>query len=287
MFPKALVIAEVGCNHRGDLEVAKEMIRSAKFFCDADVIKFQKRHNKELLSEEEYNTPHPNPRNSYGDTYGAHREFLEFDQDQHVELQKFCEEVGIEYSTSVWDLTSAKEIAEIKPRLIKIPSACNLRFDILEHLATNYDGEIHISLGMTSKEEERKIIDLLAKHDRAKDTVLYACTSGYPVDAEDVCLLEIVRLKKEYGDVVKGVGFSGHHLGVSLDVAAYTLGAEYVERHFTLNRAWKGTDHAASLEPETLRQLTRDLGSVRKALTYKETDILPVEEVQRDKLKRF
>lgn len=287
MFSKARVIAEIGCNHRGDLEVAKEMIRSAKLFCDVDVVKFQKRHNKELLSEEEYNTPHPNPRNSYGDTYGAHREFLEFDQAEHAELQKFCEEVGIEYSTSVWDVTSAKEIAELKPNLIKIPSACNLRFDILEHLAKHYDGEIHISLGMTSKEEEKKIVGFLIEHDRAKDAVLYACTSGYPVDAEDVCLLEIVRLKKEYGDVVKHVGFSGHHLGISLDIAAYTLGAEYIERHFTLNRAWKGTDHSASLEPETLRRLTRDLESVRKALTYKETDILPVEEVQRKKLKRI
>lgn len=286
MYPKALVIAEVGCNHRGDLEVAKEMIRSAKLFCDADVVKFQKRSNKELLSEEEYNAPHPNPRNSYGDTYGEHREFLEFNQEQHAELQKFCEEVGIEYSTSVWDVTSAKEIAELKPRLIKIPSACNLQFDILEHLTDHYNGEIHISLGMTTKDEEKKIIDFLKSKDRAKDTILYACTSGYPVDAEDVCLMEVVRLKKEYGDAIKKVGFSGHHLGISLDIAAYTLGAEYIERHFTLNRAWKGTDHAASLEPETLRRLTRDLDSVRKALTYKGSDILPVEEVQRGKLKR-
>lgn len=286
MFPKPIVIAEVGCNHRGDIEVAKEMIRSAKLFCNVDVVKFQKRNNKELLSETEYSTPHPNPRNSYGDTYGAHREFLEFSQSQHAELYKFCDEVGIEYSTSVWDLTSAKEIAELKPKLIKIPSACNLNFDILEHLATNYDGEIHISLGMTTKEEEKRIVDFLMKYDRAKDTILYACTSGYPVDAEDVCLLEIVRLKNEYDNEVKAIGFSGHHLGVSLDIAAYTLGALYIERHFTLNRAWKGTDHAASLEPETLRKLTHDLDATRKALTYKKTNILPVEEVQRKKLKR-
>jgi len=183
--------------------------------------------------------------------------------------------------------TEGQREIELKPHLIKIPSACNLRFDILEHLVKHYDGEIHISLGMTSKEEEKKIVDFLIEHDRAKDTVLYACTSGYPVDAEDVCLLEIVRLKKEYGDTVKHIGFSGHHLGISLDIAAYTLGAEYIERHFTLNRAWKGTDHSASLEPETLRRLTHDLESVRKALTYKETDILPVEEVQRKKLKRI
>jgi len=283
---KPIVIAEIGCNHRGDITTAKEMMSMAKNFCDADVVKFQKRHNKELLTPEEYDTPHPNKHNSYGNTYGEHREFLEFSADEHRELKKHAENIGIEYSTSVWDLTSAQEIAALNPRMIKIPSACNLKFDILEYLAKNYKGEIHISFGMTTKEEEKKIVDLFVKNKRAKDVVIYSCTSGYPVDFEDVCLLEIARLKETFGDVVKEIGFSGHHNGISADIAAYVLGANYIERHFTLNRTWKGTDHAASLEPDGLRRLIRDLGAAHKSLTHKKKDILDVEAVQRKKLKR-
>ena len=107
---QAKVIAEIGCNHKGDMDTAKELIKVAKIFCNADVVKFQKRNNKELLTEEQYNAPHPNPINSYGDTYGAHREFLEFDLEQNRELKEFCEELGITFSTSTWDLTSAKEV---------------------------------------------------------------------------------------------------------------------------------------------------------------------------------
>ena len=284
---KAIVIAEIGGNHRGEFETAKQMIFMAKSFCNVDVVKFQKRHNRELLTPEEYGAPHPNPVNSYGDTYGAHREFLEFSAEQHAELRNYCDELGIVYSTSIWDMTSAKEMVALKPSMLKIPSACNLRFDMLEYLAENFDGEIHISLGMTTREEEKQIVDLMITHGRAKDTVLYACTSGYPVEFEDVSLLEIERLRQTYGDVVKGVAFSGHHNGIAIDVAAYALGAGYIERHFTLNRTWKGTDHAASLEPDGMRRLVRDLAATQKSLTYKREEILPVEAVQRKKLKRF
>jgi sialic acid synthase len=249
------------------------------------VVKFQKRTNRELLTEEEYNAPHPNPSNSYGDTYGAHREFLEFSKEQHAELKKYCESIGIEYSTSVWDVTSAKEMTELNPRMLKVPSATNLNFEVLGYLADNFSGEIHLSLGMTTQAEEKKIVEFLVGKGRAKDTVLYACTSGYPVDFEDVCLLEIVRLKEAYDGVVKSIGFSGHHNGIAADMAAYTLGATHVERHFTLNRAWKGTDHAASLEHDGMRRLVRDLSAVQKSLTFKREEILPVEAVTRKKLK--
>lgn len=286
-YKKPIVIAEIGGNHKGDFEIAKQMIFMAKTFCGVDVVKFQKRTNKELLTPEEYNAPHPNPANSYGETYGEHREFLEFTAAQHAELKKYCDELGIEYSTSVWDMTSAKEMAELKPRMLKIPSACNLRFDILEYLCKNFDGEIHISLGMTTREEEKKIVEFMVAQGRAKDTVLYACTSGYPVEFEDVSLLEIERLHATWGATVKAIAFSGHHNGIAIDVAAYVLGAEYIERHFTLNRTWKGTDHAASLEPDGMRRLMRDLLATQKSLSYKREEILPVEVVQRKKLKRF
>lgn len=279
------VIAEIGCNHKGSMEIAREMIVTAAIFAKVDVVKFQKRNNRELLSEEEYNTPHPNPINSYGKTYGEHREYLEFDLDQHKQLKQWCEEFGLIYSTSVWDLTSAKEIASLNPLLIKIPSACNLNKEMLKYLCENYNGEIHISFGMTTKEEEEMIVSLFESYNRAKDLVVYSCTSGYPVPFEDICLLEINRLKERFGNRVKSIGFSGHHLGIAVDVAAITLGAEWIERHYTLDRTWKGTDHAASLEPDGLRRLVRDCKAVEKALTYKKEDILSIEDVQRKKLK--
>ena len=281
----AKIIAVLGCNHKGDMEIAKEMIKMQKIYCNADVVKFQKRNNKELLTEEQYNAPHPNPVNSYGETYGEHREYLEFDVNQHKELKQYCDEMGIVYSTSVWDLTSAKEIASLNPELIKIPSACNTNLEMLGWLADNYKGKIHISTGMTTKDEVEQAISLFEKKNRNKDVILYACTSGYPVPFEDVALMEIKTLIKKYESRVDSIGFSGHHLGIAVDVAAFTLGAKWIERHFTLDRTWKGTDHAASLEPEGVRKLVRDVKAVAKALEYKKEDILDIEKVQRKKLK--
>jgi N-acetylneuraminate synthase len=285
MYKEPKVIAEIGCNHKGEMEIARELIKIAKIFCNAHIVKFQKRNNRELLTEEQYNAPHPNPANSYGDTYGAHREYLEFSVEQHAELKTYCDEIGIVYSSSVWDLTSAKEIASLKPELIKIPSACNNHYEMLEWLSKNYEGEIHVSTGMTTKDEIEDLILFFEKHNRAKDVVLYNCTSGYPVPFKDVCLLDITLLKEKYGNRVKEIGFSGHHLGIAIDIAAYTLGATYIERHYTLDRTWKGTDHAASLEPDGIRRIVRDLNAAHLSLTYKDKDILDIEMVQREKLK--
>lgn len=281
------VIAEIGCNHKGEMEIAKELIHTAKIFAKVDVVKFQKRDidTWTKLKPEQYNSPHPNPVNSYGETYRKHRQFLEFDFEQHKELMDYCEEIDIEYSTSVWDLPSAKGIAELNPKMIKIPSACNTNFKMLDWLCENYEGEIHVSTGMTTKDEIDEIVNLFIDKSRNKDLVLYNCVSGYPVPFEDVSLLEIKELKEKYEDEVKEIGFSGHHRGIAIDVAAYTLGASTVERHYTLDRTWKGTDHAASLEPNGLRKLKRDLEAAYKSLTYKNEDILEIEKVQRKKLK--
>lgn len=278
------IIAEVGCNHKGSFNLAKEHIRIAKEICNADVVKFQKRTNKELLSDEEYNGPHPVPYNSYGKTYGEHREFLELKIEEHSELMKYANSIGIEYSSSVWDMTSTKQLVDLNPNLIKIPSPRNTQYDILKYLSENYSGEIHISLGMTSLEEEENIMETVKNvHNRI---VLYSCTSGYPVDFKDVCLMEIKRIKDKWGKYVLGVGFSGHHLGIAIDMGAITLGASYIERHFTLDRTWKGTDHAASLEPDGLRKLVRDAKVLKEALQYKGTEILPIEMTQRRKFKK-
>ena len=285
IYKEPKVIAEIGCNHKGEMEIAKELIQLAKF-CNADVAKFQKRNNKELLTEEQYNAPHPNQRNAYGETYGEHREKLEFSKEQHLELKKYCEVNGIEYSTSVWDVTSAKEIIELNPNLIKVPSACNNNYEMMKILRDDYSGEVHVSTGMTTKDEIKEIVEFFEETGVAKDRlVVYNCTSGYPVPFEDVCLLDINLLRDKYSDRVKDIGFSGHHLGIAIDVAAYTLGATWVERHFTQDRTWKGTDHAASLEPTGLRKLCRNLKATHQSLRYKESDILEIEQVQRDKLK--
>lgn len=281
------LIAEIGCNHKGDIKIAKEMIMVASQFCKAYAVKFQKRTPRELLTPDEYNSPHPNPLHSYGKTYGEHREFLEFNIKQHYELKKECARWNIVYGCSVWDFTSAKQIVSLKPGFIKIPSASNLCWDMIKFICKNYKGDIHVSLGMTKRDEERQIVQFFKEQKRLKDLILYHCTSGYPIAFEDICLLEINRLIKTYGKQVKSIGFSGHHLGIAADIAAITLGAEYIERHFTLDRTWKGTDHAASLEPDGLRRLARDINNVHKALTLKPKEILDIEVEQRKKLKRI
>jgi sialic acid synthase len=280
------IIAEVGCNHLGKMDIAQKCIISAAMYCEVDAIKFQKRTISELLTPEEYNQPHPNPENSYGDTYGAHREYLELDINKHRLLKEWCEDFNVEYSSSVWDLISTKEIASLNPKSIKIPSACNMKWKMLTWLTENFPGEIHVSLGMTKPDEIKDIVEFFCDMKRNKDVILYSCTSGYPVPFKDVCLLEIKKLKEKYEKQVKGIGFSGHHLGIAIDNAALTLGAEWIERHFTLDRTWKGTDHAASLEPDGMRKLVRDLKATKEALSYKFKDILEIEQVQRKKLKR-
>ncbi|MBL8942706.1 MAG: N-acetylneuraminate synthase family protein [Myxococcales bacterium] len=280
------VVAEIGCNHKGDFELAKELVRTAAEFCRADAVKFQKRNPKESLSAEQYAAPHPDPSHSYGRTYGEHREYLELPIERHADLKALCDSLSIDYSCSAWDMTSAQQLTELGPKWIKIPSACNTDTEMLSWLCEHYPGSIHVSLGMTTALEERALMELLGAHGRLRDTVLYACTSGYPVAVDDLCLREITRLCDDYGADVEAIGFSGHHLGIAPDVAAITLGAKWIERHFTLDRTWKGTDHAASLEPDGLRRLGRDLRNVARALTRRSEEILEVERAARGKLKQ-
>ncbi len=283
-YKKPKLIAEIGCNHKGEIHIAKQLIKVAAE-SGVKIVKFQKRNNIELLSEDQYNKPHPNPMHSYGETYGEHREFLEFSIGQHKILKEYAENLGLTYSSSVWDITSAKEIISLNPDLIKVPSACNNNFGMLKVLRDQYNGEVHISFGMTTKDEELEIVSFFEDSNQAKRLTLYACTSGYPVPFEYICMLEIIRIKDTFQNRVKAIGFSGHHLGIAVDIAAYTLGAFWIERHFTLDRTWKGTDHAASLEPNGLKKLSRDLKATFKSLTYKDIDILSIEKEQRKKLK--
>jgi sialic acid synthase len=280
------VSAEIGCNHMGDMEMALEMVEAAARFCKVDVAKFQKRTPRELLTPEEFAAPHPNPVHAFGETYGEHREFLELSIDQHAVLKQRCEELGLGYLTSVWDLTAAREAMSLEPFALKVPSSHNDDWELLGLLADEFRGQLHVSLGMVTREEEREILEFLDRAGRLKDTVLYACTSGYPIADKEACLLEIQRLSADYGDRVLNIGYSGHHSGIALDMAAVTLGAAWLERHFTLNRTLRGTDHATSLEPDGLRRLRRDTSALLEALGSKPSDgILDVEVAQRLKLK--
>ena len=284
MRKKPYLIAEACCNHTGSIDIAIKMIREAAK-CNLKVIKFQKRNPIECLTNEQYYAPHPCPSNSFGNTYGEHREFLEFTIEEHKILQQECIKQGISYSSSVWDLTSAKEIALLNPVYIKIPSACNDNLEMLDWLCKNYSGDLHISLGMTTRDEEKIIFKIVKENHKEKNLVLYSCTSGYPVPNEDVCLLEIERLTKEYKPYIKGIGFSGHQLSKSIDIAAYMLGADYIERHFTLDRTLKGTDQAASLISDDFIWLDMAFSDIAAALKYKENELLPIELPQRRKMK--
>jgi len=283
-YKKPIIVAEIGCNHMGELDIAYELIDLAKK-AGADFAKFQKRNNKALLTEEEYNSPHPNPANSYGSTYGKHRERLEFDIETHSKIKKYCESIGIGYSVSVWDTISAKEVVELNPEYIKIPSAMNNHSELLSYLADNFSGQIHISTGMTYRKELEKLKNLFKRKNKLHNLVIYSCTSGYPIEADEVCLMELFNLKDIFKNEIQDYAFSGHHKGVAIDLAAYTLGATWIERHFTKDRTWKGTDHAASLEPHGLFKLVRDLNNTYKALQFKTNELLEIEKPQRSKLK--
>ena len=267
------------------MQLAKKMIILAKK-AGADYVKFQKRDNKVLLSKKQFNEKHPVEKNSFGNTYGEHREFLEFSFNQHKELYNYCSKKKIKYSCSVWDVNSAKLMKKICKDYIKVPSAVNLNFSLLKYLCINYKKDIHVSTGMTSKKNVKKIVNFFKKYKRNNSLILYSCVSDYPVNISNVNLLDVYELKNKYKKLVKKIGFSGHHNGLSIDNCSVLLGAEWIERHFTFDRTAKGTDHAASLEYEGLYKLKIRIDETLKALTYKTKNILNCEKKQFDYLKK-
>jgi len=282
---KIQLVAEIGCNHMGQFNLAKLMIDQAKQ-AGADYVKFQKRDNKTLLSDKQYRGKHPVPHNSFGKTYGEHREFLEFNTALHKKIFEYCNKRKIKYSCSAWDVKSAKDISRICKQYIKVPSATNLNFEVLEFLCSKYSGDIHISTGMTSANEIESIFEFVKKKKRLKNLVLYSCVSDYPASIKDVCLLDVKRLNDKYGKYIKAIGFSGHHRGLSIDNSTIALGATWIERHFTFDRTAKGTDHSASLELEGLSKLRIRLDETMLALNYKPKKILKCEKFQRSYLKK-
>lgn len=264
----AKVIAEIGANHGGSMATAKAMMRRAQL-CGAHYAKFQKR-TPEKMPHERFTAPYDNPH-SFGKTYGEHRMALEFSKRQHEELWNYGRQIGIPYITSVWDTQAFDDVKHLPMEWVKIPSACNEDWELLEHVAKNWKRPVHISNGMVDNSKDDAAYygwkELFGRR-----LVVYACTSTYPSPMSEVKLGDIAEWKGEAeiaGEKIQ-IGFSGHHNGIALDIAAYVLGAEYIERHFTLDRTSKGTDHAASLGPEGLTKLCRDLAAVDSAMGCRE-----------------
>lgn len=280
IYTKPFIIAEIGAVHAGSLDRAKYLIELAAQ-SGVDCIKFQKRNPIECVPLRFQNQPHPNPKFAYGNTYLEHRKNLELSIQQHFELKVCCENNGVDYSSSIWDLTSAKEIIDLHPKLIKIPSACNTNWDILNYIYNNFNGQIHLSLGMTSKYERSSIKNFLAENNRFQKTIVYHCTSIYPCPPERLFLNEIFSLTFYF----EKVGFSNHNPEICTDIAAYALGATYFEHHFVDDKNFRHTDAAASLIQKEFIELKRSLMLINQALNDKPEGILPEEAIERNKLR--
>jgi len=281
IYDPAKVVAEIGATHIGSVERAKSLIRLAAL-CGANYVKLQKRNPEDSVPAQLRDQPHPNEKFSYGKTYLEHRKKLELSLDEHIELREYCDSIGIGYSTSVWDICSAREIISLNPDFIKVPSACNMDTGLIGVLSTEYQGDIHLSTGMISKQEKTDLYKMLSQLNLKDRLVIYHCTSEYPCPFENLYLLEIERLRWAPS---KAVGFSNHGFGISSDVVAYALGAQWIERHFIDDRTFRHTDASASLEPDGLRRLCRDLKAIRKALANKGDEITKDELEQRNKLR--
>jgi N-acetylneuraminate synthase/sialic acid synthase len=253
------VIAEVGHNHQGDMEKARELFRQAKD-CGATAVKLQKRDNKSLYRRSMYDQPYDN-ENSFGPTYGQHREALEFGWSQYRELQDYARELGLTFFATAFDLPSADFLQELGVPVFKIASGDLRNIPLITHVA-RFGKPLIVSCGGGTLDDVRRVYDAVMPINR--QLALLQCTCSYPCEFSELDLGVITTFRQTFPDVV--IGYSGHDSGIAMALAAYVLGARIVEKHFTLNRAMKGTDHAFSLEPVGLKKMVRDLKRVRIAM---------------------
>lgn len=267
------VIAEIGHNHQGDLEQCKRLFDAAAE-SGASAVKLQKRDNRSLFTRSAYAQPY-NSENAFGATYGEHREALEFDHAQYLELQQHAKELGVDFFATAFDLPSLDFLLELDVPALKIASG-DLRSVHLLRAAARSGKPLIVSTGAADISDVQRAYEVLRTEGAA--FALLQCTAGYPPEYEELDLAVITKYRELYPDVV--VGFSGHDSGIAMATAAYVLGARVVEKHFTLNRALKGTDHAFSLEPLGMRKLVRDLRRTRIAMgdgvkRRHESEVLP------------
>ncbi len=253
------IIAEVGHNHQGRLEQALELIRAASI-AGASAVKFQKRDNRSMFTPAMYNEPY-NSENSFGDSYGLHRDALEFGLDEYKACIAEAQKMNITFFATAFDFQSADFLESLNMPLYKIASGDLTNLPLLEYVA-RFKKPMIISTGGSNFE----MIDVAVKTIRRthNNFAILQCTASYPADFKQLNLRVIERLRERYPENV--IGFSGHDNGIAMSTAAFTLGARIIEKHFTLNRALKGTDHAFSLEPQGLGKLVRDLRRTSDAL---------------------
>ncbi|HRQ22144.1 MAG TPA: N-acetylneuraminate synthase family protein [Anaerolineales bacterium] len=264
------VIAEIGNNHQGDLQKAKDLFKAAKE-CGVDAVKLQKRDNKSLLTKAAYDKPYEN-ENSFGATYGEHREALEFGRYEYEELAKYAKELGLVFFSTAFDMKSADFLAELDMPLYKIASGDLKNIPLMKHVA-KIGKPMIISTGGGTMEDVQRAYDAIMPINT--QLAILQCTASYPAEPQDLNLRVISTYREKFPDVV--IGLSDHENGIAMALAAYVLGSRIVEQHFTLNHTWKGTDHAFSLEPIGMRKLVRDLRRVRVALGDGEKRIYPSE----------
>jgi N-acetylneuraminate synthase/sialic acid synthase len=253
------VIAEIGHNHQGQLDTAKEMFKVAKE-CGADAVKLQKRDNRSLFTKEGYDKPYENP-NSYGATYGEHREFLEFGFIEYKELKDYAEEIGITMFSTAFDFASADFLEKLDLPVYKIASGDLKNIPLLTHIA-EFQKPMIVSTGGATMEDVNRAYDAIMPVNQQLSFL--QCTAGYPAKFEELNLNVITTFRERFPNTT--IGLSSHDNGIAMAVAAYMLGARIVEKHFTLNHTWKGTDHAFSLEPIGFRKLVRDLQRTKNAM---------------------
>ena len=253
------VIAEIGHNHQGNMETAKELFRAAQE-CGVNAVKLQKRDNRTLYTSEMFNKPYEN-ENSFGATYGEHREYLEFGKDEYTELQQFASELGLAFFATAFDFRSADFLADLNTPAFKIASGDLRNIPLLKHVA-GYQKPVIVSTGGGTIDDVQRAYDAVMPIN--SQLAILQCTAGYPCAFEEMNLRVISTFRERFPDIV--VGLSSHDSGIAMVVAAYILGARIVEKHFTLNRAMKGTDHAFSLERGGMRRVVRDLKRARLAL---------------------
>lgn len=274
------VIAEVGHNHQGKMETAKEMFKAAKE-CGANAVKLQKRDNKSLFTKALLASAYDN-ENSYGPTYGAHRDALEFGKEEYLELQSYARELDITMFATPFDFNSADFLNDIDIPFFKIASGDLTNIPILKHIAA-FGKPIIVSTGGGTLDDVKRVYDAVMPIN--KQLCILQCTAAYPIQSyEDMNLNVIKTYREAFQDVV--VGLSDHESGISMALVAYMLGARVVEKHFTLNRSWRGTDHAFSLAPGGLRRLVRNLSRARLALGNGIKTKLPCEEKPLNKMSK-
>lgn len=253
------VIAEIGHNHQGRLETAKEMFQVAKE-CGADAVKLQKRDNQCLYTRDAYNKPYEH-KNSFGRTYGEHREFLEFGWEEYTELKSFAKEIGITLFATAFDFSSADFLAKLDIPAFKIASGDLKTIPLLKHIA-QFQKPMIMSTGGGTMEDVNRAYDAIMPIN--PQLCILQCTAGYPAEFEELNLRVITTYRERFPNCV--IGLSSHDNGIAMAVAAYMLGARVVEKHFTMNHTWRGTDHAFSLEPIGFRKMVRDLKRLKAAI---------------------